>query len=218
MTEEIRVKSDHAQDPSTPAEADPPAENLSWSERLRRTIWGLGQQFDRASEPRGESLSSASGSPLLDRGAVAELRRLDPRSPASGTEAAFWRLAVDRLEPTWVDPRDDDSIRRWMAILRGMALTAGLHVGGSSAGRALAEAGVSEARLTKLLRSSGDVLFDELRSAAHLVKSKGERLDWSHFAELVLTEGRDRGEHVRRRIAADYYRSQRQRARGGADS
>ncbi|MEM9553833.1 MAG: type I-E CRISPR-associated protein Cse2/CasB [Acidobacteriota bacterium] len=213
---------DRPQSPeSTPA--DPEASSSggparSGSQRLQTTIRDLGRRIDAASDARYKRQAFRGG---LDRGQVAELKRLDPRRETSGTEATFWRLLVDVLEPAGLvdltgragDPMIDEpgegreslEIRHWKAILSGMATTAGLNGGRVPAGTAMHRADISEARFTKLLRATGDPLFGELRAVASQLRAAGKPFSWLQLAQLVLSERRPWADAVRRRLAIDYF-------------
>ena len=144
----------------------------------------------------------------LPPGVVADLRRLSPGDPAS---PAFFKIAAGYLEPAgWLSgdgPRRDQSERRWGALLCGMAHTVGLHQPGARLGRALAEAGYSELRLVRLLQSRGAGLLDTVRLTARFLAAKGQAVDWSELARLVLSDGQQHAESVRRGVSRDYFRN-----------
>jgi CRISPR type I-E-associated protein CasB/Cse2 len=82
-------------------------------------------------------------------------------------------------------------------------------------GHAAAEAGLAEMRFLRLLRDSGDTLAATVRGVVHSLASKNESIDWVDLARLVLSEGHDWGESVRRSLARDFYgRAHRLAARG----
>jgi CRISPR type I-E-associated protein CasB/Cse2 len=139
-------------------------------------------------------------------GSLAGLRRLDPSKPDG---AAFWWMVAEYAPSAFENPRDAGVLA---AVVHAMAIAHPFHrplSGRRSLGEALAEAGVSEARLLRLLRLRADKLPDELRRLARLMASKGDdgRFDWSCAPGLLLWQG-DAGERVRRDIARDYYRQQ----------
>jgi CRISPR type I-E-associated protein CasB/Cse2 len=138
-------------------------------------------------------------------GELAELRRLKPDDPGG---SAFWRIVVTRLDPNHLpggSPARDDALRRWAVILRALAELDGLHDPSRRLGAALAEVGVSELRLNKLLRSSGEPLFDEVRTVAHQLATAALSADLTGIARLVLSEGQPHEQAVRQTIANDYY-------------
>lgn len=90
-------------------------------------------------------------------------------------------------------------------ILRALAELHGLHNSSRRFGTALAEAGISEARLTKLLRVGGEALWDGLRAVTHQLVSTGRTIDMTGLARLVLTDGAPNEQAVRQGIANDYY-------------
>lgn len=140
-------------------------------------------------------------------GDVAALRRIAPEDPAA---PAFWKVAAAHLDgalPRADGLERDERERRWAAILSGMATTQGLHAPRRRAGEALAEAGYSELRFERLLRASGEPLFQEIRSAAKFLASKAVEFDWTDLAALVLSADGPGAEHVRRGLARSFYRS-----------
>ncbi len=141
-----------------------------------------------------------------DTGTLAELHRLTPDDPGG---PAFWRIVVTRLDPGHLPPGGpgrDEALRRWAVILRATAQLADPRDPGTHLGQALAEAGVSELRLNKLLRASGETLFDAIRSITHQLASKAQPANPIDLARLVLSDGRSDEQSVRQRIANDYYK------------
>lgn len=139
----------------------------------------------------------------LDRastGEVAELRRLDPTSPSC---PAFWKLAFNYLQPE-KRPLSADEESKWAVVISGLARTQGAHKPGRAAGAVLAQV-TSEARFTRLLRASGERLWDEIRHVTHQLSTAGESFDWGDFAALILSDGMDSQETTRRKLARDFY-------------
>ena len=182
---------------------------------MAESVAEKGSEGVRSSLPK---LVGALAAELADRsttGDVAELRRLRTEAPGG---SAFWRLVVGRLEPAGVLPDADvpwrlDAEKRWAAILNGMARTVGLHRPGLAVGRALAEAEVSEARVTRLLLAHEATLWDALRVTVHHLGTKAIPFDWAELASLLLSDGRSDEDVVRRRVARSYYRAVAARAR-----
>lgn len=144
----------------------------------------------------------------MSTGDAAELRRMRPSDPSA---PAFWKVVVEKLEPAGALPEyasnRAERERRWAVILNGLAHLGELHQPGQRFGASLAQAGYSESRLVRLLRSRGEQLLDEARLAtrylvAHRVQTDATRLAW-----LVLSEGRSDEEEARRGLARDYYRT-----------
>jgi CRISPR system Cascade subunit CasB len=136
-------------------------------------------------------------------GTLAELRRIRPDDPGG---AAFWRIVVRRLDLELpVGERRYDALRRWAVILSALAELEGLHNPGRRLGSVLAQADVSEARLTKLLRVNGEALWDAVRGVTHQLASANAQVDMAGFARLVLSDGRADEQAVRQTIANDYY-------------
>jgi CRISPR system Cascade subunit CasB len=141
----------------------------------------------------------------LSPGDVASLRRLDPGDPSV---PAFWKVlaaSLDDMLPSASEAREAVE-RRWAAILCAMSNARGLHRPRIPLGAALAEAGFSELRFTRLLRARGDQMFPSVRGAAQYLASKAIPFDAHDLARLVLSEDGPSEEKVRRDIARAYYR------------
>lgn len=153
-------------------------------------------------------ISAAIASGAISAGDTAELRRLKAEDPAA---PAFWKVLAAYVAPNWSFPKAgpalDDTERRWAVILNALAYLPGLDEPRRNLGGALAEAGFSELRLVRLLRASDERLADSIRKAAHYLASKAEPANLADLADLVLSEGRDWSEGVRRRIARAYYQA-----------
>ena len=137
-------------------------------------------------------------------GDLAELRRLKPEDPGG---PAFWRIVVIRLDPELPAGGEirETALRRWAVILRAVAELNGLHNPGRRFGAALAEAGVSELRLNKLLRASGESLFDQVRTVTHQLATAAAPVDLTGLARLVMSDGQPHEQAVRQTVANDYY-------------
>lgn len=145
----------------------------------------------------------------ISPGERAELRRCwqGPGRPA------FWRVAVRTLEPAGFLGRpesDAESERNWAALLAGLAETANLHHPRTHFGQAMAKAGVSEARLLRLLRAEGETLRNTLRGIVRQLAGTGQRFDWAGPALLLLSADKRPSRH---QIALNYYRSLARAAR-----
>ena len=147
---------------------------------------------------------------VLPAGDIAELRRMRADGSAS---IAFWKLMARRVEGPMGLPdhgaRRERLERRWMLILSCMAELTGLHEPKRPLGRALVEAGLSEARLARLLRARGESLEETLRAVCHQLASSGKPANQTDLALLVLSEDEADEPYTRRRIARDYFRAQR---------
>lgn len=152
-------------------------------------------------------MASRMGRENYSTGSLAALRRLRPEAPDG---VAFWWLVAEYAPAAF---RDDRAALALAAVVQGMAIARPFHrplSGRRPLGEALAEGGVSEARLLRLLRLPGSELPEEFRRLARLMAAKGDtgRFDWSDaFALLFWVDG-GVGEQLRRDIARDYYRKQ----------
>lgn len=140
----------------------------------------------------------------LPPGDVAALRRLGPHDPST---PAFYRALAAYVEPHCALPEGatprDDAERRWAVILAGMAVLP--HSPRRRLGHAAADAGLTEMRFLRLLRDSGDTLAATVRGVIHFLASKNEPADFLDVARLVISDGHDWGEGVRRSLARDFY-------------
>ncbi|MGC3997670.1 MAG: type I-E CRISPR-associated protein Cse2/CasB [Anaeromyxobacter sp.] len=137
-------------------------------------------------------------------GDLAALRRL---SPDDLTAPAFWKLAASMLSDELSSGEQRFELEgRWAVILSALAITAGMHDARRPFGAALAEAGYSELRFTRLLRAHGDALPSEVRSAARFLSSKAIPFDPADLAQLVLSDGAPHEESIRRATARHYFR------------
>lgn len=142
----------------------------------------------------------------FSKGDLAELRRLDPRRGHASAGPAFWRLATEILEADGFLRREgSEELRGWMAVIQGLAVLGELHRQGERLGTAMADAKISEARLTRLLQARGDALLTQIRPLAHQLRSEAVAADWREVARLVLG-AENNADEVRYHIASAYYR------------
>lgn len=117
-------------------------------------------------------------------GERAALARLQPEALQPHQLAALSRaLLAAGLSP---DQWHADSWSRWALIAHGMALAS--HDGKQRLGAQLAQAGVSESRVTKLLTSRGDSFTQLLPRILRLLASKGVAPNWRELGALVLNQ------------------------------
>jgi CRISPR system Cascade subunit CasB len=141
--------------------------------------------------------------PLADRAA---LRRM---TPSRRPPLAFFRLAYRALPADWEARR-----REWMTLVAGIALMGPRpHLSNRPAGLALAEAGLSESRLERLLAAEGEILSATLLRTAYFLGARGAPVNWADFARLLLVADKDEKESIRLAIARDFYRSPEHRQR-----
>ena len=165
--------------------------------------------------------------PDFPRGDLAELRRMDPDKPDA---AVVWRLLAryDLLGSPQVE-------NKWSLILHGIALMTptatgdgtgrSAHDGGIPVGRAIFTGGdnqrssayYSESRLNRLLTARGPIFRTLLARLFRMVASVGQPFNWREMASFILNEdyNEEAAEQARRRIARDYYRTERQSRQSG---
>lgn len=145
------------------------------------------------------------------------------RKAGLGHRAALARLQPDDLQPhelaalarallaAGLDPQrwHVDTWPRWALIAHGMALAG--HDGRGMLGRQLADARVSESRVSRLLTARGEAFRQLLPRVLRLMASHGVAPNWRELGELVLSESshdraaQDRAEALRLRLAGDYF-------------
>ena len=141
----------------------------------------------------------------------------------AGERAALARLQPEALQPhqlaalarallaAGLSPEQWHAVTwpRWALIAHGMALAG--HDGKQKLGQQLAQAGVSESRVTKLLTSRGDAFKQLLPRVLRLLASKGVAPNWRELGELVLIESSNqrssqvKAEEIRLHIAGPYF-------------
>lgn len=143
------------------------------------------------------------------RGDLAALRRMDPEHPY---EPPFQRMLVRVAPQTRLE-----RAKRIALVAKILALPPSgeaLNDGTRSFGRAMAEAGISEARVQVLMTARGGALDDAvLRLARRLVRTGS--LPFFEIGRLVLG-GEAEVEDTRYRIAHDYWTGRAERDGAGA--
>jgi CRISPR system Cascade subunit CasB len=136
----------------------------------------------------------------------AALARLKPEALRPNELAALSRalLAAGLAPDTW----NPQTWPRWALIAQGIALAG--HAPGRL-GDQLAEAGVAESRVTKLLTARGEAFQQLLPRVVRLMASKGVAPNWGELGPLVLKDARidtrdsEDADAIRLRIAGPYY-------------
>ena len=157
--------------------------------------------------PTGHPVGRLAG--FIDRadpGTRAALARLDPDAMRPHQIAALARALIEAgLSPDTWQPA---TWKRWALIAHGMALAG--H-GKGSLGKQLADAGVSEPRVTKLLVSRGDAFLQIVPRLLRLLASKQVQPNWFSLSELIRKNDsqdaaeQEEAEVLRLRIAGDYF-------------
>jgi CRISPR system Cascade subunit CasB len=140
-------------------------------------------------------------------GERAALARLQPEALQPHQLAALARalLAAGLAPEHW----HADTWPRWALIAHGMALVG--HNGRQELGRQLAQADVSESRVTKLLTARGSAFTQLLPRVLRLLASKRVAPNWRELGDLVLFEGSSqrsyqvKAEEIRLGIAGPYF-------------
>ncbi len=135
----------------------------------------------------------------------AQLRRL---RPGEVEPPAFWRLTSGVLlsEFSSLGERTQEARERaWGLVAAAMARSGMRYDSKRRLGRAMADAGISELRLLRLLRADTGQLPAQAHSVVQLLSSKGQAIHWIDFARLILSSGRSDQESARRQIARDYF-------------
>ena len=81
------------------------------------------------------------------------------------------------------------------------------HDRGKDPGAVLYSIGYNEARLGQLLDARGDTFDELLARTCRMIAARGETIDWTRVAALVLADNGGAAESARLRIAASYYKA-----------
>lgn len=137
----------------------------------------------------------------------AALARLNPAAMQPHQVAALARaLLAAGLAPEQWHP---DTWPRWALIAHGIALAG--HDQRQPLGSQLAQAGMSESRVTKLLTARGDAFLQLVPRLLRLMASKGVAPNWRELGDLVLKEHSadptrlDEAEDIRLQVAGRYF-------------
>jgi len=145
-------------------------------------------------------LASVIASDNFPSGERAALKRLTPGAPSP---LSFYRFAFRYLPENW-----ENNKLAWGTVVAGLALMhPHPHRPDRPAGRALAESGYPEARLERLLEAEGDVLHTLLLRAVRFLAAKGESVNWTDFARLLMSIDPAKREAASLQIARSYYRN-----------
>jgi CRISPR type I-E-associated protein CasB/Cse2 len=142
--------------------------------------------------------------PHYGTGPLAELRRMDPRSP---TAPAFYRLLAEMPEQAPLNAA------QWALLIHAMALAGpGLLNGREELGKSLFDAGYKEGRLTRLLQARASDLPDMVPRLVRYLAAKGQTLNLVGLAYFIwaIGKGGEPAEQARERIARHYYRAEYQ--------
>jgi CRISPR system Cascade subunit CasB len=135
----------------------------------------------------------------------AKLKRMALDGPAP---LAFHRFMLEHVDEAW---HRDDWMDDWRTLVCALALQRdGGHDPGRPFGRALAQAGYSEARLERLLAADGDTRRTLALRAARQLAAKGLSANWRDFGNLLFSHDPEPRERANRRLARDFYRAQQE--------
>ena len=191
-------------------------------QQSRNTRGGAGEIGEENGEPGREQLPHAqiacrmaSHIARLEPGPAASLRR----GPLHGTGAyTFWRL-ITRYEPKGYE----QAIEGWAAVAQAIAILTPkgrddkkppAHDGQRAFGRALAEAGVSVARLTQMLTTPPPRRRHlAIAACRRIARTKSPRIDVRTLCALML----EKSDTVCDQVAADYAITTRRRGTTGSE-
>lgn len=140
---------------------------------------------------------------ILSSGELAQLRRITPDQPYT---AALWRvMLMADINQTDTEISQDVWERRWATVLMAMAYNIGLHSYDVAFGEALANAGWSELRFVKLMKSRDELLEIQFRLVARFLAGKNQSANWADAAKLLFYQNGETAEKVRLDISRKYY-------------
>jgi CRISPR system Cascade subunit CasB len=133
------------------------------------------------------------------------LKRLDPGAQSLTVEEIAALTHASHRAMLDCDKWSPDQWRKWAFIAHGIALSG--HNSGKDQflGRQMHEAGVSEARVTRLLDARGDAFIQTLPRLLRLLASRDVAPNWAELAQLVLREDQDDAEKTRLRVANNFF-------------
>jgi hypothetical protein len=137
-----------------------------------------------------------------DRGALAELRRMDPENPVV---PAFQRI----LSQVAADAGFEWARRLALATkIAAMPMGADALTARPTLGELMRTEKFPEGRLQKLMTARGSALDDQILRLARRLARTGS-MPWRELVELALARGPDRLERLRYRIAREYWKYQK---------
>lgn len=161
------------------------------------------QPVEQAEQPLSSRVAHIAGvlaSTQFPTGDRAALRRMSLDQPIPLT---FYRFAFRHLPDGW-----ERRLRDWVTLVAGMALMSPhIHRQDVGLGKALAQAGFSEARLERLLAAQGDTRRILLLRVARYAAAKGTAFNWTDGAHLLLITDSANREQLHLRIARDFYQN-----------
>jgi CRISPR type I-E-associated protein CasB/Cse2 len=161
-------------------------------------------KLDRIAADVRRAEEGAGHSGPLPKADVAEMRRMRHDRVQSVT---LWRLLV-RYE---IDASPEDEVR-WSLLMRAAGRLGAKHTPSVFLGEALVKAGVSEARLSRLLRADGTTLLDQvagLIDRLYACRDTIPGVDLRDFERLLATRpDTEVGMRVRQKIARAYFRNE----------
>jgi len=106
--------------------------------------------------------------------------------------------------PGWIEQRQWN--RKWAALLKGMAICAGLHDPTVPLGEALARTDWPEERFTRMMEARNGQLPTFIEWAARHLAGEKQAVNWDDVRRLLFKSG-DHAKQLRLRIANDYFRT-----------
>lgn len=155
-----------------------------------------------------DALAAHIASPGTSTGERAALARLSPEQPLRPHEIAALAhvLIAANLDPEQWQPA---AWQRWALIAHGIALAG--HDAAGRLGAQLAQAKVSEPRVTRLLTARGSAFVQLLPRLLRLLASQSVRPNWRELGPLILKESSNdsadqaKAEALRLGIASAYF-------------
>jgi CRISPR system Cascade subunit CasB len=133
------------------------------------------------------------------------IKRFDPNALSLTTAQIAALTHVAKRAKLDYERWTSDEWLRWAFIAYGIALAGHDKGDDKGVGRRMADAGVSEARLTRLLDARGKAFFQILPRVLRLMSSRNVKPNWLELAVLVLNENGAASEDTRVSIASQFF-------------
>ena len=140
----------------------------------------------------------------LSENEVRQLQHLSLDQPDSPVLQSILSSLDLTQAPGWTQP--DRWHRQWAALLKGMAICAGLHEASVSMGEALARAEWPNDRFTRMMEAGPDEIVTYIEWAARHLAEAEQPANWNDMRRLIFKSG-EHARQFRLRVANDFFRT-----------